>query len=136
MATNSEIVAEVADLLAQASSALLDFRIDNRSALTKAQRIEIEDAETSLDGLVAIMRGTATRLIAEEAAAPLGKLKAQIKRAQRTIKTIKKVKAVLGVVSALLGVAAAMVAGDVGGLISAVDGLKKANKAADPATDS
>lgn len=127
--TNSELVAEVADLFAQASSELLDYRIENKSKLTKDQRIDVENAETTIDGLVAILRGTATRLIAEEANASLEELKAQIEMANKTIAKIKEVKAVLNFVSALLTAAAAVVAGDVKGLFSAMKGLKKANEA-------
>ena len=126
---NSELVAELADLFAQVSAEMLDYRIENKSKLTKDQRIQIEDAETTVDGFVAILRGTATRMIVEEAKTPLSELKAQIHKANNSIAKIKRIKAVLNLISAILTAAAAVVVGDVKGLITATESLKKANEA-------
>ena len=133
--SNAAAVAQLADSLAQASSELLDYRIVHRGRLTKKQRIQIEDAETTLDGLVAILRGTATRLIAAEAGEKLKQLQAQITHAKGVIAKIQKIKAVMTLVSALVTAAAALVSGDITALASAITAVQKANAAADKAVE-
>lgn len=128
---NAEAVAGLADQLALASSAILEFRISNKKRLKPEQRSELEDVETALDQLVAILRGTATRLLAKDAAEPLAQLKAAIDHAASTIAKIKRIKAGLAIAAALVNVAASLVGGDVKGLISAAKALKKVTDDAD-----
>ena len=125
-----EAVAALADQLAQASAHILAFRVLTKG-LKKEQRAELERLETTLDQLVAILRGKAIRLIGEQAQGELGGLLKALAEAQRTLAKIARIKHAINMAAAFVNVAAALVGGNVPAILAAAKGLAAVAEKAD-----
>jgi len=119
---------EVADAFAQASAAILDFRVENNSSLDPNERSALEKAEDQLDHFVVIFRAHGIELIGAKAAQAAEDLKAAVEDAKAKLKKIAKIKKAIAIATSLVALAVALLSKDVKAVIAAVEAVNKAKK--------
>ncbi|CDG82804.1 hypothetical protein [Janthinobacterium agaricidamnosum] len=122
----------LANLLAQASSQILELRIRQHDKLTLQQRIDLEGYEDQLDHVASLLRAYGIVLIAEGAEAAMQGVSGAIEHARQTIMRIDHIKQAISAAAALVGLGTALLARDPQGILDAVQGLH-AIQAADQA---
>jgi len=95
-----------------AAVSLGNYRFDNWDDLTNAQRQDLEDDEWSLLNASSDMITKAVGLALDESELTLSELQASTTKAKKAIKTLKTVGQVIGVATALVGLAAAIISKD------------------------
>ncbi|WP_426057248.1 hypothetical protein [Janthinobacterium sp. PSPC2-1] len=122
---NRERTYEIADALAQASSQILERRIELRltqvqgNEKTQEQREmdekdqrELEQCENHLDQMVAMFRAYGIHLLAEAAQDPIASIKDAIADATQNLKTIKNIKHNVMTAARLVDLAATILSRD------------------------
>lgn len=128
MATNpapTELTADqmtgFADQLSEASISLFRFRLTKR--LSADEQVDLRDLERRLDAMADVLRGRAIVLVVSDAQLKTAALKAAMTKANATLAQVKKIKDAIAQVTAILGLAGAVLTGDVKGIVAAVQGL-------------
>ena len=93
-----------------------DFRFNNWSTLSEADRNSLEDEEWSLLNASSDMVTKAVGLTLDESQAGIQKVQAATRSAQKAVKTLNDVRKVITVAAASVGLAAAIVSKDPGAI--------------------
>jgi hypothetical protein len=120
---------ELGNLVRDAAIALGDWRIGNRSTLSRLQWDELDDKEIALLNFASSIYTSAIGMILDENRAPLSRLKSSVKQAESTIQHIKSFKKALDLASALALLAAAIASGNVAEIPVALVALEDATEA-------
>jgi len=123
-----EALAQLADVAGHASTVLFNWRRDNPDAPDAARALNLE---MTLDQRAIDLRVQAVRLLGDEAADAIAQLKDASARVDAFFATVGRIEGRLGIASAVIGLAAAALVGDAGGVLSAVVGVHAALKAAE-----
>lgn len=119
---------EIADAFGQASSAILEYRVSNRSSLSKAEARALESAEDRLDSLVVLFRGYGIALLAADAQAAATELTQAITKARNALNTIENVKTAIRIAGAVADLAVAVLAVNPKGVADAAAEIGKLAK--------
>ncbi len=118
---------QLADAAANASAALYNYRRANPDAADADQALNLE---LTLDKRAIELRTQAVKLLGAQAAEALAQLKDAAGKVDDFLAEVKKIEGQLTVASAVIGLAAAALVGDTGGIFAAVGGVYSAIKAA------
>jgi hypothetical protein len=126
-ADTAAAMAQLADVAGHASTTLYNYRRDNPTAsdLDRAVNLEMTLVLRAID-----LRVKAVKLLGAQSADALAQLKDATGQVDAFLATIKKIEGQLTIASAVIGLAAAALVGDAGGILSAVVGVHAALKAA------
>ncbi|WP_022980392.1 hypothetical protein [Ideonella sp. B508-1] len=127
MPTTTNAATEVfdfADKLALISSEVLHYRIRNRPRLTPKERTALEDLEEKLDAATAKARAEGISQIGKLTSAAKASVEEATKNAENVLKRIKRIERALGIATAVLNLALAISAGQLQGVVAAVNGLE------------
>jgi hypothetical protein len=117
---------ELATLFSQIADALLAFQTDHEAELSVDQLATLGNIELSLRRQVATLLGEAMEDTLEAIQPQLDSIVQATKNAQQAVKTIQKVEKVVAIGTAAASLGAAIVAGNPGGIVSAVAALGSA----------
>ncbi len=106
---------------------LFNYRRDNPDAADIAQALNLE---MTLDKRAIDLRTQAVKLLGAQAAEALAQLKDAAGKVDDFLVQVKKIEGQLTVASAVIGLAAAALVGDTGGILTAAGGVFSAIKAA------
>ena len=110
----------------QAATNLGQYQLDNWESLTTDQRRLLTDEEYTLLDNSQNLATYAVGVLLDDAQASLDKIKQATDEANKAIQTVADFKKVLGIATALVTLAAAITAGNPGGIASAVGDLSDA----------
>ena len=122
-----DALTQLADAAGHASTVLFNYRRDNPDATDIEQALNLE---MTLDKRAIDLRTQAVRLLGAQAAEALTQLKDAASKVDAFLVEVKKIEGQLTVASALIGLAAAALVGDTGGIFTAVGGVYSAIKSA------
>ena len=116
MRVSSTEAFELSRLFRELSVVLGNYRYEHWSKLKKREREAIESAEWSLLNSASDMTTMAVGLVLDESEASFDKLKAATGKARGAIRTLKTARKVVDVATAAVGLAAAVLARDIGAI--------------------
>lgn len=129
-----ELIYEIADGLAQASSLILAKRIDLRlepkptdqAKLKQREKDEdqLEQFENHLDQMVALFRAYGIYLLGQAAQDPIASITAAVAHAQENLKTVRDIKLDIMTASRLIDLGAAILSRNPVAMIEAAESLK------------
>jgi hypothetical protein len=122
-----DALTQLADAAGHASTVLFNYRRDNPDAADIAQALNLE---MTLDKRAIDLRTQAVKLLGAQAAEALAQLKDAAGKVDDFLVQVKKIEGQLTVASAVIGLAAAALVGDTGGILTAAGGVFSAIKAA------
>ena len=122
-----DALTQLADAAGHASTVLFNYRRDNPSAVDLEQALNLE---MTLDKRAIDLRTQAVKLLGAQAADALAQLKDAAGKVNDFLVEVKKIEGKLTVASAVIGLAAAALVGDTGGIMAAAGGVFSAIKAA------
>jgi Flp pilus assembly pilin Flp len=122
-----DALTQLADAAGHASTVLFNYRRDNPGAADIEQALNLE---MTLDKRAIDLRTQAVRLLGAQATEALTQLKDAAGKVDAFLAEVKKIEGQLTVASALIGLAAAALVGDTGGIFTAVGGVYSAIKSA------
>ena len=114
---------DIADNLALASAAILDYRVRTRR-LTQAEREALEHAEDELDHRVVMFRNYGITISGAEAAVAQQRLQGAIDKAKATIAKIRSAKKAIAIAAALITLAGSIGARNADGILAAIKDLQ------------
>ncbi len=120
---------ELGNLVRDAAIALRDWRIENRSTLSRRQWEELDDKEIALLNFASSIYTNAIGMVLDDNRAPLSRLQSSVKQAKSAIQHIKSFKEALDLASGLTLLAAAVASGDVAEIPAGVVALEDAIEA-------
>ena len=120
---------ELGNLVRDAAIALGDWRIKNRSTLSRLQWEELDDKEIALLNFASSIYTNAIGMVLDDNRAPLARLQSSVKQAKSAIQHIKSFKEALDLASGLTLLAAAIASGDVAEIPAGVVALEDAIEA-------
>ena len=126
-ADTADAIAQLADVAGHTSTLLFNYRRDNPDAADIEQALNLE---MTLDKRAIDLRTQAVRLLGAQTAEALTQLKDAASKVDAFLVEVKKIEGQLTVASALIGLAAAALVGDTGGIFTAVGGVYSAIKSA------
>ena len=129
MATTFERAAalfDFADQIALVSIKLFQHRLATQEGLTQAEIRELRQLEDRLDGVTGNLRAAALNAVTEAVAQSLAEVRAATVKAQKVITKIAKIEQTIQVVTAVIGLGLAVVAGQPGPIFNAVGSLEEA----------
>jgi hypothetical protein len=109
---------ELAKQFRAMSQALGDYRLDQWTQLSPAQRQQLEDAEWSLLSNASDIRTRAVGLVLDESAISFAALQESTSKARKAVQKLAKVHKVIKIAIAAVGLAAAVMARDPGAIAS------------------
>jgi hypothetical protein len=109
---------ELAKLFRALSQTLGDYRLDQWTQLTPAQRQLLEDAEWSLLSNSSDIRTRAVGLVLDESAISFAALKESTSKARKAVEKLAKAHKAIKIAIAAVGLAAAVMARDPGAIAS------------------
>lgn len=116
MKVSSADAFELSKWFRELSVTLGNYRYENWAKLRKSERDAIESAEWSLLNSASDMTTIAVGLVLDESEASFEKLRAATRKAKGAVKTLKTVRKVVDMATAAVGLAAAVLAKDVGAI--------------------
>ena len=122
-----DALTQLADAAGHASTVLFNYRRDNPDAADIAQALNLE---MTLDKRAIDLRTQAVKLLGAQAAEALAQLKDAAGKVDDFLVQVKKIEGQLTVASAVIGLAAAALVGDTGGILTAAGGVFSAIKTA------
>ena len=122
-----DALAQLADAAGHVSTVLFNYRRDNPDAADVDQALNLEIA---LDKRAIDLRTQAVTLLGAQAADAVAQLKQAAGKIDGFLADVKKIEGQLKVASAVIGLAAAALVGDTGGIFTAVGGVYSAIKSA------
>ena len=118
----------IANQFALASSALLEFRVENQSELTREQALLLEKCEDELDANVVAYRNRGIMLLGTETASAVSEIEDATAKATEFLKKIAEIDKAIKVVVSLVDLTRAILTHDVGGVLTAANAVKDASK--------
>jgi hypothetical protein len=116
---------DIADNFAQASAAVLDYRV-NTPNLTSAQQDALERYEDELDHQVVMFRNYGVVISGDEAATAQADIQDAVGKAKKVIRKIDNAKRAIDIAAALVTLAGSIAAKDASGIIRAAKGVRDA----------
>jgi hypothetical protein len=127
-ADTADAIAALADAAGRTSTELYNYRRDNPDAPDMDRALNLE---MTLDQRAIDLRAKAVTLLGTQAADAVAQLKDASQKVDDFFATVKKIEGQLVIANALVGLAAAALVGDAGGVLTAVVGVHTALKAAE-----
>ncbi|MCK9685264.1 hypothetical protein [Scleromatobacter humisilvae] len=122
-----DALTQLADAAGHVSTVLFNYRRDNPDAADVAQALNLELA---LDKRAIELRTQAVTLLGSQAADAVAQLKQAAGKINGFLADVKKIEGQLTVASAVIGLAAAALVGDTGGIFTAIGGVYTALQSA------
>ena len=122
-----DALTQLADAAGHASTVLFNYRRDNPGAADVDQALNLE---MTLDKRAIDLRTQAVKLLGAQAAEALAQLKDAASKVDAFLAEVKKTEDQLTIASAVIGLAAAALVGDTGGIFTAVGCVYSALKSA------
>lgn len=122
-----DALAQLADAAGHVSTVLFNYRRDNPDAADVDQALNLEIA---LDKRAIDLRTQAVTLLGAQAADAVAQLKQAAGKIDGFLADVKKIEGQLKVASAVIGLAAAALVGDTGGIFTAIGGVYTALQSA------
>ena len=122
-----DALAQLADAAGHVSTVLFNYRRDNPDAADVDQALNLEIA---LDKRAIDLRSQAVTLLGAQAADAVAQLKQAAGKIDGFLADVKKIEGQLKVASAVIGLAAAALVGDTGGIFTAIGGVYTALQSA------
>ena len=122
-----DALTQLADAAGHASTVLFNYRRDNPDAPDVDQALNLE---MTLDKRAIELRTQAVTLLGAQAADALAQLKDAVGKVDDFLARTKKIEGQLKVAGALVGLAAAALVGDTGGIFTAIGGVASALQSA------
>ena len=122
-----DALAQLADAAGHVSTVLFNYRRDNPDAADVDQALNLE---ISLDKRAIDLRTQAVTLLGAQAADAVAQLKQAAGKIDGFLADVKKIEGQLKVASAVIGLAAAALVGDTGGIFTAIGGVYTALQSA------
>jgi hypothetical protein len=119
---------ELAKGFRDASTKLGDVLYENWASIAPKERDKLRSLEVTLLNLSTDLVTQAVGIVLDDAKAGLKELGAATTTAKKAIAKIENVKKVINVVTALIGLAAAIPTGNIGSIVSAVKNVQEAAK--------
>jgi hypothetical protein len=119
----------------EASTLLGDYLYDNWAQIAPPDRDVIRSLEVTLLNLATDLVTQAAGITLDNAQASLKDLEAATQVAKKALKKINQAKKAINVVTALIGLAAAIPTGNIVSIVSAIDAVKKAAQGASDKKD-
>lgn len=126
---------KIANNLAQASSRILDFRVDNFAQLSDEDAARLEKTEDELDHMVVLLRSRGVELIGEEAAEASQAIAGAIEDGKDVLANIKDVRNALRTAVALTELAVSILGRNARGALSAIKELRSVAQEYDIGSD-
>lgn len=123
----------IANQFALASSAVLAFRVNNQSKLTREQALLLEKCEDELDANVVAYRNKGIMLLGGETTSAVAEIKDATARATKFLKKLAAIDKVIKVVVGLVDLTRAILSHDAGGVLTAAKAVKDASEQQDNA---
>ncbi|MBP6544485.1 MAG: hypothetical protein KA265_17980 [Piscinibacter sp.] len=118
----------------EAALAAGNFLYDNWAELDPRDRDTLRSLDITLQNVATDLVTQAVGITLDEAQTSIAKLAAATDKAKTALKKINDVKAAIGIVTALIGFAAAIPTGNIASIVSAVNAVKDATSPAKPAS--
>ena len=122
-----DALTQLADAVGHVSTVLFNYRRDNPDAADIEQALNLE---MTLDKRAIDLRTQAVTLLGSQAADAVAQLKQAAGRIDGFLAEVKKIEGQLKVASAVIGLAAAALVGDTGGIFTAIGGVYTALQSA------
>ena len=122
-----DALTQLADAAGHVSTVLFNYRRDNPDAPDVAQALNLE---MTLDKRAIDLRSQAVTLLGAQAAEAVAQLKEAAGKIDGFLAEVKKIEGQLKVASAVIGLAAAALVGDTGGIFTAIGGVYTALQSA------
>jgi hypothetical protein len=117
---------DFADQVALISGQILKYRIKNRVLLSQPEKEKLEDLEVQLDRLTAKVRAAGIATLGNLQSDARMEVEAAAKSAEGFLRRIRRLERVLGVATAVVGLALAAVSGQSQGIVTALKDVKDA----------
>lgn len=117
---------ELGNLVRDTAIALADWRVENRSGLSRFQWNELDDKEVKLLNFASSIYTSAIGMVLDDSHAPLSRLQSTVKHAKSAIQHIKAFNQALDLASALVLFAGAIASGNVAEIPAAIVQLEDA----------
>jgi hypothetical protein len=104
---------ELGNLVRDAAVALGDWRVENRSRLSRLQWDELDDKEITLLNLASSIYTSAIGMVLDDSHTPLSRLQSSVKHAKSAMQRIEVFKQALDLASGLVLLAEAIASGNV-----------------------
>jgi hypothetical protein len=127
-ADTADALAQLADAAGHASTGLFNWRRDNPAAADVARALNLE---MTLDQRAIDLRVQAVKLLGANAADAIAQIKDASRKVDDFLGTEKKIEDRLAIASAVVGLSAAALVGDAGGVLQAAVCVHTALKAAE-----
>jgi len=114
------------NVVRDAAIALGDWRVENRSRLSRLQWDELDDKEITLLNLASSIYTSAIGMVLDDSHTSLSRLQSSMKHAESAIQHIKSFKQALDLASGLVLLAGAIASGNVAEIPAAIVALEDA----------
>lgn len=117
---------DFADQVALISGQILKYRIKNRVLMSQPEKEKLEDLEVQLDRLTAQVRAAGIATLGNLQSDARKEVEAATRSAEGFLRRIRRLERVLGVATAVVGLALAAIAGQSQGIVTALKDVRDA----------